>query len=87
MNETTTGILLAGLMGFFGGLLTIPIYALLNYLLKREELEYTQKLESIAKQRELLLRHKREMERRGKDRLVAQISSRLEKLERNLGHE
>jgi hypothetical protein len=87
MNETTTGILLAGLMGFFGGLLTIPIYALLNYLLKREELEYSQKLESIARQRELLLRHKLEIERRGKDRLVAQISRRLENLESNLRHE
>jgi hypothetical protein len=87
MNETTTGILLAGLMGFFGGLLTIPIYALLNYLMKRDELEVSQKLESIAKQRDLLLRHKLEIERRGKDRLVAQISSRLENLERHLGHE
>jgi citrate synthase len=66
MNETTTGILLGGLMGFFGGLITIPINALFNYWLKRDELEYSQKLESIAKQRELLLQHKLEMEKRGK---------------------
>jgi hypothetical protein len=87
MNETTTGILLAGLMGFFGGLLTIPIHALLNSWLKREELETSQKLESIAKQRELLLQHQLEMERKNKDRLMDQISKRLENLEKNSGHE
>ena len=86
MDQTTTGIVLGGLMGFFGGLLTIPINALFNYWLKRDELEYYEKLESIAKQRELLLQHKLEMERRGKDKLIGQISRRLEKLEKNTGH-
>ena len=74
-------------MGFLGGLLTIPINALVNARLKREELEYSQKLESIAKQRELLLQHKLEMERRGKDKLIEQFSKRLENLEKNPGHE
>jgi hypothetical protein len=87
MNETTNGILLGGLMGFFGGLITIPIYAMVNYLLKREELEYSRKLEIIAKQRELLLQHKLEMERRGKDNLIEQITKRLEKIERNFSDE
>jgi hypothetical protein len=87
MNETTTGILLGGLMGFFGGLLTIPIHALLSSWLKRDELEYSNKLESIAKQRELLLQHQLEMERRGKDKVIAQFSKRLENLEKNPGHD
>ena len=87
MNETTTGLLLGALMGFFGGLITIPINALFNYWLKRDELEYSHKLERIAKQRELLLQHKLEIERRGKDKLIDQISKRLENLEKNLGHE
>ena len=87
MNEMTTGIVLGGLMGFLGGLLTIPINALFNSWLKREELEYSQKLESIAKQRELLLQHKLEMERRGKDKVIEQFSKRLENLEKNPGHE
>lgn len=87
MNEMTTGIVLGGLMGFFGGLLTIPINALFNSWLKREELEYSQKLESIAKQRELLLQHRLEMERKSKDKLMDQISKRLENLEKNAGHE
>ena len=87
MSEMTTGIVLGGLMGFFGGLIAIPLHALFIYLLKRDELEYSHKLESIAKQRELLLQHKLEMERRQKDKLVAQISKRLENLEKQLGHE
>ena len=74
-------------MGFFGGLITIPINAMFNYWLKRDELEYLQKLENIAKQRELLLQHKLEMEKRGKDNLIDQISKRLENLESNLPHE
>lgn len=87
MDQTTTGIVLGGLMGLFGGLITIPINALFNYWLKRDELEYSQKLESIAKQRELLLQHKLEIERRGRDRLIDQISKRLENLEKNPGHD
>ena len=87
MNDATIVIVLGGLMGFFGGLITLPINALFNYWLKRDELQYSQKLENIAKQRELLLQHKLEMERRGKDKLVDQLSKRLENLEKNLGHE
>ena len=87
MDQMTTGIVLGGLMGFFGGLITIPLNALFNYLLKRDELEYSLKLESIVKQRELLLQHKLEMERRQKDKLVDQISKRLETLEKHLNHE
>ena len=86
MNQTT-GIVLAGLMGFFGGLITIPINAMIYYWLKREELEFSHKLENIAKQRELLLRHQLEIERRGKNKSVEQISKRLENLEKRLGHD
>jgi hypothetical protein len=87
MDETTTGILLGGLMGFFGGLLTIPINALFNYWMKRDESDYLQKLESIAKQRALLLQHKLEMERKGKNEVTNQISRRLENVEKLLRHE
>lgn len=87
MTEATTAILLGGLMGFFGGLLTIPIHALFNSWLKRDEAEYAQKLESIAKQRELLLQHRLEMERRAKESLGDQITKRLENLEKTLRHE
>jgi hypothetical protein len=87
MNEMTAGIVLGGLMGFLGGLLTIPLSALFNSWLKREELEFLQKLENLAKQRELLLQHKLEIEKRGKDKLIDQISRRLENLEKKSGHE
>ena len=87
MSETTIGLLLGGLMGFFGGLITIPINAIFNYWLKRDELEYSHKLELIAKQRQLLLEHKLEMERRGKDQAIEQISQRLEQIEKDFRHE
>jgi hypothetical protein len=87
MSETTIGLLLGGLMGFFGGLITIPINAIFNYWLKRDELEYSHKLELIAKQRQLLLEHRLEMERRGKDQAIEQISQRLEQIERDFRHE
>ena len=56
-------LLLSGLMGIFGGTLTIPINAIFTYWLKRDELLYQHKLDLIAKQRELLLEHKLELER------------------------
>jgi hypothetical protein len=87
MNEMTTNLLLGGLMGLFGGLLTIPVNALFYSWLKREEQETSQKLESIAKQRELLLQHKLEMERNSKDTLMDQISKRLETLEKHTAHD
>ena len=87
MNETTTGIVLGGLMGFFRCLLTIPIIDLFNTWLKRDELEYLQKLENVAKQRELILQHQLEIERRGKHQLIDQISRRVENLENHLGHD
>jgi hypothetical protein len=87
MDQTTAGFVLSALMGFLGGLLTIPINALFNSWLKREEQEYSHKLESIAKQRELLLQHKLEIERRGKDKIIQQFSKRLENLEKNPDHE
>lgn len=74
-------------MGFFGGLLTIPINAFIDRWLEREELEFSQKLESITKQRELLLQHNLEMEKKSKDKLIDQISKRLENLEKRPGHE
>lgn len=74
-------------MGFFGGLLTIPLNALFNSWLKRDELETSQKLESIAKQRELLLQHQLEIEKKRNDKLIEQISKRLENLEKNPDHD
>ena len=82
MNETTLVILLGGLMGFFGGLFTIPINALLNYWLKRDELKFSDTLATLEKQRELLHEHKQEMDRRGKNIVIAQLSKRVESMEK-----
>ena len=58
-----------------------PPHRLFESWLKHDELESSRKLESIAKQRELLLQHKLEIERRGRGKSVDQISKRLENLE------
>jgi len=63
VSDSTGSLLLSGLMGIFGGLLTIPINAYFTYWLKRDELLYQHKLDLISKQRELLLEHKLEMQR------------------------
>lgn len=87
MSESSLNILLSGLMGLAGGLLALPINAVLSYFLKREELYYSHKLDVIAKQRELLLEHKLELERKGKDSEIHELKDRLEALERRINNE
>lgn len=86
MDISTTNALLSGLMGFFGGLVTIPIHAIFAFWLKRDELKYAHKLDLIAKQRELILQHKLEMERKAKDPDIVELKSRLDKLEKGIKH-
>ena len=71
MNPSSSSIeslLLSGLMGIFGGLLTIPVNAVFTFFLKRDELLFQHKLDLILKQRELLLEHKLEIERHSTQR-------------------
>lgn len=63
LPESSINLILSGIMGLLGGLLTIPINAIFAYALKRDELEYANRLESIEKNRELLLQHKLELQR------------------------
>ncbi len=65
LPESTFNLILSGIMGVFGGLLTLPINAVIAWLLKRDEQLYQHKLDLIAKQRELLLQHKLTVERMG----------------------
>lgn len=67
-SDSITPLLISGLMGMFGGLITIPFNAFFTFWLKRDELLYQHKLDLIAKQRELLLEHKLEMERLEKNK-------------------
>ena len=50
-------------MGIFGGMLTVPVNAILAYYLKRDELTFQHKLDLILRKRELLWEHQLEMER------------------------
>src|SRR5574341_1825107 len=65
MQQESTNILLGGLMGIVGGLITLPISTVLQWTLKRDEIDYKARREEISKRNELLLHHKLEMERLG----------------------
>lgn len=82
--ESTMNLLVSGLMGLIGSLVSIPIHLLLTSQLKREEQLYQHKLDMIAKQRELVLQHKLEMERKGKNEQIAQIQEAISKLEKEI---
>lgn len=84
MSESTLNVLFGGLMGFFGGLFTIPINAFFSHTLKRDELYYAHKLEVIAKERELLLQHRLEIEKREKTSEITELVCRVEQLESRL---
>ena len=62
LPESTSNLILSGIMGLMGGLLTIPINAYFAYLLKRDEISYKRRLDDISKKRELLLQHKLELQ-------------------------
>ena len=64
LPESTTNILLSGLMGFLGGMLTIPLNAIVAWALKRDELAFKHKLDMIAKKQELILQYKLELQKK-----------------------
>jgi hypothetical protein len=55
LSESTINILLSGLMGFMGGMLTIPINAIINWEFKRKEILLKHKLDMVAKKQEVTL--------------------------------
>lgn len=87
LPESTINLLLSGLMGMFGGFVTIPFNAVFSLFLKRDELKYQHKLNLIAKQRELLLQHQLEMERKDRDNEMAALRAAVKRLEERLSNE
>jgi hypothetical protein len=63
LPESTMNIILSGLMGFLGGLLTIPINAIVTWTLKRDEISFKHRLDLIAKKQELILQYKLDMQK------------------------
>ena len=63
LPDETINLIFSGLMGIFGGLITIPLNAIVSWLLKHEEQKYQYRLDVIAKKQELLLQHKLEIQR------------------------
>ena len=82
LPESTINLFLSGLMGALGSIISIPINLMLSSQLRREEQKYQHKLDVIAKQRELILQHKLQLESKGKDNEIEQIKTALIKLNR-----
>ena len=86
LPDSTINLLLSGLMGIIGGIITLPINAIISWRLKRDEQLYQHKLDVIAKSRELLLQHKLEMEREAKDDEIAKLKKAIEQIEQRLNN-
>lgn len=86
LPESTTNLVLSGLMGIIGGLISIPINALIMWKLKHDEIYYQHKLDIIAKERELLLQHKLEMTRKKQDDVdIIALKDAIKRLEKTAG--
>jgi len=84
LPESTFNLILSAIMGALGGLVTIPLSGLVSWLFKREEQLLQHKLDLIAKDRELFLAHKLEMEKLGKDNELASIREDVAKLQKDI---
>lgn len=81
MTQDTVNILVSGLMGLVGGLITLPINALFSWLLKKEEINLQYKI----KQREMKLQAQMDFEAEKKTRtLQTRLDFELEREKRRL---
>lgn len=87
LSEATMNLVISGLMGLLGGILIVPINALVGLWLKRDEISYKHKLDSIAKQREMYLQHKYDMAKQGNKSELIRLEERIAKIEKELFHE
>lgn len=79
--ESIINLFFSGLMGIFGGLITIPFNTIASWWLKRDEQFLRHRLDWTMKRQELLLQHKLEMEKRIRDNELLEIKSAIAKLE------
>jgi hypothetical protein len=62
MSESTINVLVSGLMGIFGGMITISINGLISGFFKHEELLYQHQLDIIKMKKEKTLQHQMDIE-------------------------
>jgi hypothetical protein len=85
MTQDTVNILISGLMGLVGGLITLPINALFSWMLKKEELNLQSKLKAREMQLQIQLDIKKEKElQRLRQNEISDIKSRIENLENSI---
>jgi len=87
MPDSTLNLLVSGLMGIFGGLIAIPLHAIVALRLKRTELLLQDKLLRRAKREEMLLQHDLEMKRKVKDDELAELKAAITRLGKRLDSE
>lgn len=85
-QNATTNLILSGLMGIFGGLITLPLNAVISWWLKREEQDYQYKLDILAKRQELLLQHKLEIQKISKDKDIEALRFAIAQIEEKISH-
>lgn len=81
LPEATINLIVSLGMGILGGLLTIPIQALVSVLIKRDEIKYQHRLDIIEKKRELFLSHQLEMKRQGNKQEISDLREYITRLE------
>lgn len=69
-------------MGLIGGLITMPINAIVSWFFKREEQILQNKLDTAAKKQELLLQHKLELQKIAKNKELDEIKESVKRLEK-----
>lgn len=72
-------------MGALSGLITLPLNAFILWNIKHKELSYQHELDVIAKERELLLQHRLEMEKlEHSNNDLVELKATIKKLEQKL---
>ena len=79
MDLTTLNVLVGAIAGFLGSLIMAPVTTLLSSKLKKDEIELQNKLDVIAKQRELFLEHRLEIKRQEYEQKI-KVSNENEKV-------
>lgn len=82
--ESILNLLFSGLMGIFGGLITIPFNAIATWWLKRDEQLLKHRLDWAIKRQELLLQHKLELEKNFRENELLELKSAILKLEEKI---
>ena len=84
LPETTINVILSSLMGFLGGLFTIPMNLGFSWIFKKKELSYQHRLKLVEIKRELLLKHELEKSEKNYDDELANLKKEIRQLKQRM---